>query len=250
MCEIKKLVNFDLGALSSIAGLSNAGGNISILAGTGIRITPDESTKSILITATSEAAPSLHAVEHSLGGSDVIAPDDIGASSKSIKENLTLSASSWNNNVFGRMSNKTFKNYVTSGNETHAQPVALDGFSDKKSFVNPYHPDNLTLYGTSVDAYNSVLFTAPNDLIPLSARLHFTANLAAIISEHRRQMTFDFEKWLANYEKLFQFDEPDIRVKVARTSPYTITLNINGTTINEWKVSEFVQKWVDTKKFR
>lgn len=98
--EIKKLVNFDLGALSSIAGLSNAGGNISILAGTGIRITPDSSNNSILITATSEAAPSLHAVEHSLGGSDVIAPDDIGASSKSIKENLTLSASSWNDNVF------------------------------------------------------------------------------------------------------------------------------------------------------
>ena len=63
-------------------------------------------------------------------------------------------------------------------------------------------------------------------------------------------MTFDFEKWLANYEKLFQFDEPDIRVKVARTSPYTITLSINGTIIKKWKVSEFVQKWVDTKKFR
>ena len=63
-------------------------------------------------------------------------------------------------------------------------------------------------------------------------------------------MTFDFEKWLANYEKLLQFDDPDTRVKVARTSPYTITLSTNGTTIKEWKVSEFVQKWVDTKKFR
>lgn len=155
-----------------------------------------------------------------------------------------------NNYVFGAKSKKTFKNYIISRNETHAQPVALDGLSDKKSFVNPYHPDNLTLYGTSVDAYNSVLFNASTDLLPLSARLYFTANLAAIISEHRRQMTFDFEKWLANYEKLLQFDDPDTRVKVARTSPYTITLSINGTTIKEWKVSEFVQKWVDTKKFR
>lgn len=155
-----------------------------------------------------------------------------------------------NNNVFGAKSNKTFKNYITSRNATHAQPVALNGFSDKKSFVNPYHPDNLTLYGTSLDTYNSVLFSASADWLPLSARLYFTANLAAIISEHRRQMTFDFEKWLANYEKLFQFDEPDTRVKVARTSPYTITLSTNGTTIKEWKVSEFVQKWVDTKKFR
>lgn len=155
-----------------------------------------------------------------------------------------------NNYVFGAKSKKTFKNYIISRNETHAQPVALDGLSDKKSFVNPYHPDNLTLYGTSVDAYNSVLFTAPNDLIPLSARLHFTANLAAIISEHRRQMTFDFEKWLAQYEKLYQLDDAGTHVKIAKTSPYTITLSINGTTIKEWKVSAFVQKWVDTKKFR
>lgn len=148
-----------------------------------------------------------------------------------------------NNNVFGAKSNKTFKNYITSRNETHAQPVALDGFTSEKHFANPYHIENLTLYGSPIDKYNSVLFNTASDELPLSARFYFVANSSIILKEHNRQKTFDLDKLLSRYEKLYHHFWSDSDVKLSKTSPYKITLTIDGTTTNEWTVSDFLEKW-------
>lgn len=149
----------------------------------------------------------------------------------------------WNNNVFGMKSNKTFKNYIASRNETHAQPVALDGFTNEKHFANPYHLENLTLYGSPIDKYNSVLLNTASDELPLSARFYFVANSSIILEEHNRQKTFDLDKLLSRYEKLYHHFWSDSDVKLSKTSPYKITLTIDGTIINEWTVSDFLKKW-------
>ncbi|MEW6045010.1 MAG: right-handed parallel beta-helix repeat-containing protein [Bacillota bacterium] len=67
------------GALVSIKGVSNPGGNVDLVAGTGITITPDTTNKRVTITATGEALPAPHAGSHAVGGTDVLTPDAIGA---------------------------------------------------------------------------------------------------------------------------------------------------------------------------
>jgi len=68
-----------VGALVSIDGVSNPGGNVDLVAGTGITITPDNTGKKITITATGEALPAAHASTHASGGSDPVSPVSIGA---------------------------------------------------------------------------------------------------------------------------------------------------------------------------
>jgi hypothetical protein len=67
------------GALASIGGVGNAGGDIGLTAGTGIRLTIDEINKDIMIEATGEAIPGAHATEHAAAGDDPVTPESIGA---------------------------------------------------------------------------------------------------------------------------------------------------------------------------
>jgi len=69
------------GALVSVDGVSSPGGNIDLVAGLGIAITPDPVNRTITITATGEAAsiPAEHAFTHAIGGDDPITPGMIGA---------------------------------------------------------------------------------------------------------------------------------------------------------------------------
>lgn len=68
-----------VGALVSIDGVSNPGGNVDLVAGTGITIAPDATLKRITIAATGEAAPGPHASTHAAGGTDPVSPASIGA---------------------------------------------------------------------------------------------------------------------------------------------------------------------------
>jgi len=68
-----------VGAIASVDGVSNAGGNVDLVAGTGITITPNNTAKTITIIATGEAVPAAHADQHASGGTDEITPASIGA---------------------------------------------------------------------------------------------------------------------------------------------------------------------------
>ena len=67
-----------VGAPVSVDGVSNAGGNIDLVAGVGIAITSNPETKKIQFDATGEATPGPHAASHE-GGSDPVSPGGIGA---------------------------------------------------------------------------------------------------------------------------------------------------------------------------
>src|SRR5690606_23224035 len=69
-----------VGAITSVAGISNPGGGVDIVAGSAISITKDTTNKRIVINAHTEgAAPGPHASTHASGGSDPITPAMIGA---------------------------------------------------------------------------------------------------------------------------------------------------------------------------
>src|SRR5690606_33473285 len=69
-----------VGAITSVAGISNPGGGVDIVAGSAISITKDTTNKRIVINAHTEgAAPGPHASTHAYGGSDPITPAMIGA---------------------------------------------------------------------------------------------------------------------------------------------------------------------------
>ncbi|MBC9783553.1 hypothetical protein H1S01_03375 [Heliobacterium chlorum] len=68
-----------VGAILSVAGLLNPGGNINVQGGTGITISVNQQTKTITITATGDATPGPHASTHATGGTDELTPADIGA---------------------------------------------------------------------------------------------------------------------------------------------------------------------------
>lgn len=70
-------------ALVSVDGVSNDGGDIDLIAGTGITITPDNPNNRITITATGGGAPSAHANTHADGGSDPVTPASIKAETPS-----------------------------------------------------------------------------------------------------------------------------------------------------------------------
>lgn len=65
--------------IASIDGVSNPGGDVDLVAGVGIAITPDNVGKKITIDATGTAAPTAHASTHASNGSDPVTPDSIGA---------------------------------------------------------------------------------------------------------------------------------------------------------------------------
>lgn len=67
------------GALVSVAGISNPGGGVDIVAGTGISVSKDATNKRVTITAQGGQAPGKHASTHGSGGSDPITPAMIGA---------------------------------------------------------------------------------------------------------------------------------------------------------------------------
>lgn len=67
------------GALYSIDGVSNPNGDVDLVAGIGINITPNNTAKTITITSTGEQAPAPHASTHASGGSDPVTPAAIGA---------------------------------------------------------------------------------------------------------------------------------------------------------------------------
>lgn len=70
------------GALVSIDGVSNPGGNIDLVAGSGIQITPNNTLKQIRIDAVvDEYELEPHAHTHAKGGEDTLTPDAIGAPS-------------------------------------------------------------------------------------------------------------------------------------------------------------------------
>ncbi len=68
-----------VGALVSIDGVSSPGGDVDLVGGTGIRITPDPTGKKITFEATGTALPAAHASTHATGGSDPVSPASIGA---------------------------------------------------------------------------------------------------------------------------------------------------------------------------
>jgi len=73
-----------VGAITSVAGISNPGGGVDIVAGSAISITKDTTNKRIVINAHTEgAAPGPHASTHASGGSDPITPAMIGAETPS-----------------------------------------------------------------------------------------------------------------------------------------------------------------------
>lgn len=68
-----------VGAITSVAGISNPGGGVDIVAGAAISITKDTTNKRIVINAHTEGAiPGPHASTHASGGSDPITPAMIG----------------------------------------------------------------------------------------------------------------------------------------------------------------------------
>ena len=65
---------------STICGVKNIGGDIDLVAGTGMMITPDTEGKKITFAAKNDTIiPAPHAVTHSSIGSDPITPESIGA---------------------------------------------------------------------------------------------------------------------------------------------------------------------------
>src|SRR5690554_1071883 len=61
------------GALVSVDGVSNPGGNVDFVAGTGMEITPDATGKKITFAAKNDSIiPGPHAETHGYGGSDPI----------------------------------------------------------------------------------------------------------------------------------------------------------------------------------
>ncbi len=69
--EINAKVDMIKGSIASIDGVDSAKGNIDLVGGTGITITPDNVNKKITVTATGESAPAAHADSH-ITGDDVI----------------------------------------------------------------------------------------------------------------------------------------------------------------------------------
>jgi hypothetical protein len=79
--EVAAKLDMTKGAPVSVGGVDNAKGNISIVGGTGIRVTANNATKTITLEATGEAIVQVtaHAATHATGGTDPITPADIGA---------------------------------------------------------------------------------------------------------------------------------------------------------------------------
>ena len=65
--------------ISKINNLGTPGGTVNVSAGTGITVSTNTATQTLQITATGQATPADHASAHATGGSDPIAPADIGA---------------------------------------------------------------------------------------------------------------------------------------------------------------------------
>ena len=65
--------------IAKINNLGTPGGTVNISAGTGITVSTNTATQTLQITATGQATPADHASAHATGGSDPIAPADIGA---------------------------------------------------------------------------------------------------------------------------------------------------------------------------
>jgi hypothetical protein len=65
--------------ISKINNLGTPGGTVNVSAGTGITVSTNPATQTLQITATGQATPADHASAHATGGSDPIAPADIGA---------------------------------------------------------------------------------------------------------------------------------------------------------------------------
>ena len=65
--------------IAKINDLGTPGGTVNVSAGTGITVSTNTATQTLQITATGQATPADHASAHATGGSDPIAPADIGA---------------------------------------------------------------------------------------------------------------------------------------------------------------------------
>jgi len=80
---------------TTINGMSNPGGNITIAGGTGIRVT--NSSNTVTLDATGTAIPAPHASQHAAGGEDEVTPESIGAQSQHTAETAVLEAAEWSN---------------------------------------------------------------------------------------------------------------------------------------------------------
>jgi len=82
--EIAAKLDMADGAIKSVGGVTNAKGNIGFVGGVGIIVTPDNTEKTITITATGGTAPANHASTHAIsGGSDPVSAASIGAAAVS-----------------------------------------------------------------------------------------------------------------------------------------------------------------------
>jgi hypothetical protein len=82
--EINAKVNSTKGAIASINNVANAAGNIDLVGGTGILISPDDVNNRITLTATGEMIPGAHAFTHAVGGEDELTPSAIGAATTAV----------------------------------------------------------------------------------------------------------------------------------------------------------------------
>lgn len=82
--EVADKLDMTNGAPKSIDGVSNAKGDIDLIGGTGITITPNNTAKTITIAATGET----HASSHASGGSDPVTPASIGAATATALSDL------------------------------------------------------------------------------------------------------------------------------------------------------------------
>lgn len=73
---------------TSLDGVSNPGANIDLVGGSGITITPNDTAKTITITATGDAQPASHASSHGSNGTDPITPAAIGAATATALSDL------------------------------------------------------------------------------------------------------------------------------------------------------------------
>jgi hypothetical protein len=141
--------------LASIDGVSNAGGNVDLIAGSNITITPDDSANTITIAAASAGINSLNSVTNAGGNVDLIAGTAITVTADDGNDQITIALNPTgisDNTISGdKIDGGTISDFASQGIDDNATTEVLELSNNNTTIKNDLRIESTDPKNTMTD---------------------------------------------------------------------------------------------------